>query len=161
MNEHSVGIFSLNVRGIGNSFKRKQVFLWLKKHPGCIYFLQETHSTETYEKIWKDEWGDNIYFSHGSSNSRGVCILTKNCNLDVVKQFHDNDGRILILDITLHGQKFTLANIYGFNNDNPTFFDDVDKNLSDFVCESVVIGGDFNIVLDVLKDKKGVQGTPR
>ena len=31
MNEHSVGIYSLNVRGIGNSFKRKQVFLWLKK----------------------------------------------------------------------------------------------------------------------------------
>ena len=41
MNEHSVGIYSLNVRGIGNSFKRKQVFLWLKNHPGCIYFCKK------------------------------------------------------------------------------------------------------------------------
>lgn len=97
MNDHhNVGIYSMNVRGLGNSLKRKQVFLWLKNHPGSIFFLQETHSTVNYVNNWRDDWGDDIYFSHGTSNSRGVCILTNNCNLHVVKEFHDNDGRILI-----------------------------------------------------------------
>ena len=145
----------MNVRGLGNSLKRKQVFLWLKNHPGSIFFLQETHSTVNSVNNWRDDWGDDIYFSHGTSNSRGVCILIKDCNLHVVKEFHDNDGRILILDILLKGQKFTLVNIYGYNNDNPIFFEEVENNLQEFVCESVVMGGDFNIILDVLKDKKG------
>ena len=155
MNEHNVGVYSMNVRGLGNSFKRNQVFLWLKNHPGSIYFLQETHSTIDSEKVWNDEWGDDIYFSHGTSNSKGVCILMKNINFDFVKSFNDIEGRILILDIILQGQKFTMANIYGYNYDNPGFFEDVERNLQDFVCESIIIGDDFNIILDVLKDKKG------
>ena len=147
MNDHNVGIYSMNVRGLGNTFKRNQVFLWLKNHPGSIFLLQETHSTVDSEKKWADEWGDKIFFSHGSSNSKGVCILFNNADFETIKHFNDNDGRILILDIILHGQKVTLANVYGFNYDNPNFFQNVEQNLQDFECESIIIGGGGTLIL--------------
>lgn len=155
MTGHSVGIYSMNARGLGNKFKRNQVFLWLKNQAGAIYFIQETHSTDTSEKLWSDEWGDTIYFCHGNSNSRGVCILMNNLDLDIHKQYQDDNGRVLILDTTINGQKFTLANIYGPNDDNPTFFEKIENALCEFDCESVIIGGDFNFVFDVNIDKKG------
>ena len=49
----------------------------------------------------------------------------------------------------------TLANIYAPNEDNPAFFEDLFYRLSDFNCDDIVIGGDFNLVFDLEKDKKG------
>ena len=49
----------------------------------------------------------------------------------------------------------TLANIYAPNEDNPAFFEDLFNRLSDFNCDDIVIGGDFNLVFDLEKDKKG------
>lgn len=49
----------------------------------------------------------------------------------------------------------TLANIYAPNEDNPAFFQDLFYRLSDFNCDDIVIGGDFNLVFDLEKDKKG------
>ena len=49
----------------------------------------------------------------------------------------------------------TLAYIYAPNKDNPAFFEDLFYNLSDFNCDDIVIVGDFNLVLDVEKDKRG------
>ena len=49
----------------------------------------------------------------------------------------------------------TLANIYAPNEDNPAFFEDLFYRLSDFNCDDIVIGGDFNLVFDLEKDKRG------
>ena len=50
-----------------------------KLKPSGLLFLQETHSTIDCEKKWKDEFGVDLHFSHGSSNSCGVlmtfCII--------------------------------------------------------------------------------------
>ena len=70
-------LLSLNVRGIGDNTKRREVFRWLKRyHKGgdSIIMLQETHSTPNSELVWEREWGSKIYFSHGANNARGVAI---------------------------------------------------------------------------------------
>ena len=54
-----------------------------------------------------------------------------------------------------NGKQLTSANIYAPNNDDPTFFTSVFERLADFKCDEVIIGGDYNLVLDVEKDKKG------
>ena len=41
------------------------------------------------------------------------------------------------------------------NNDDSNFFTWVFNHLADFKCDKIIIGGDFNLVLDVEKDKKG------
>ena len=48
----------------------------------------------------------------------------------------------------------TLVNIYAPNNDYPTFFQNLLDRILSFECEEVIIGGDFNLVMDVQKDKK-------
>ena len=45
-------VFSLNAAGVGDSFKRRKVFNYLKKFcsPKGVIFLQETHSVKKNEK---------------------------------------------------------------------------------------------------------------
>ena len=53
----------------------------------------------------------------------------------------------------------TLVNIYAPNNDNPTFFQNLLDRILSFECEEVIMGGDFNLVMDFQKDKKGGNAT--
>ena len=48
-----------------------------------------------------------------------------------------------------------MGNIYAPNDDNPNFFKNVLSHLLSFECEDIILGGDFNLVLDVQNDKKG------
>ena len=52
-------------------------------------------------------------------------------------------------------KSLTLANIYSPNEDKPAFFLDFFGYLDDFKCDDIIIGGDFNVVLDLEKDKSG------
>jgi len=63
------------VRGIREATKRRGIFSCLKDEKASFYFLQETYSEITDENVWKNEWGGEIIFSHGSNRSRGVCVL--------------------------------------------------------------------------------------
>ena len=72
-----VKLLSLNIRGLQDSKKRREIFTWLKhNHKGSKSFilLQETHSKKEDELMWKNEWGAQILFSHGTSQSRGVAV---------------------------------------------------------------------------------------
>ena len=71
-------IISQNVRGLKtDKVKRETVFNHLKSK-GDVIFLQETHSTMESEKLWKNECGNETFFSHGASNSCGVMIILSN-----------------------------------------------------------------------------------
>ena len=48
-----------------------------------------------------------------------------------------------------------MANIYVPNEDNPAFFFDLFDYLADFKGEDIILGGDYNLVLDLDKDKRG------
>ena len=69
-------IIMFNIKGLGSFKGRKKVFNYLKKHTtaNAIAFLQETHSTERNETIWKAQWGGEVRYSHGESDSRGILI---------------------------------------------------------------------------------------
>ena len=48
-----------------------------------------------------------------------------------------------------------MLNIQCSKQRRPNFFTSVFERLADFKCDEVIIGGDYNLVLDVEKDKKG------
>ena len=64
-------------------------------------------------------------------------------------------GRFLICDIRTNGIYLTIANLYAPNDDSKSFFTNCFDHLRDFKGDDVIIGEDFNLVLDVEKDKKG------
>ena len=67
----------------------------------------------------------------------------------------DPNGRFIICDITAEKNCMTIATLYAPNDDNPNFFLNFFDHLNDFQCDEVIIGGDFNLVLDLDMDKKG------
>jgi len=71
-----------------------------------------------------------------------------------LKAYADPKGRFIICDLITNGKHITLANIYAPNEDDPNFFTSVFNQLLDFKCGEIIVG-DFNLVLNVDKDKKG------
>ena len=148
-------IASLNVRGIGNNAKRREVFNWLRAKKFSTYMLQEVHCSENTTDSWTREWGYKALFSCCSSSKAGVSILcNNNFNLNVIKTLQDPNGRFIICDIEADGKLLTLGNIYAPKKDDPNFFDTFFDRLSCFECDDVVISGDFNLVLDVENIKR-------
>ena len=151
-----IQICSLNVRGLRDIEKRRQMFYWLKQKSFNMFLLQETHGTPEMENIWENEWGYKICYSHGTSDSRGVAVLFRNnFSLSIHKIKADTEGRFLILDISANEYRFTLVNIYAPNEDKPEFFTNIYNELSDFPTDSLIIGGDFNCVQNISVDKQG------
>ena len=160
MNESlDIKIFSLNVNGLGDKVKRQAIFNKLKRKGNGIFLLQETHSSNNFEKYWKDQWGGNkIYFSHGSSNSKGVCIIfSENIECNITKEIKDNEGRYIILDVVIKDKIYTLANLYAptsnMKHDQLRVFGEFQFALKSFTLENTIIGGDFNIHLNPRLDK--------
>ena len=139
--------------------KRREIFRWLKTKKYVIFFLQEVYCSKDKEICWTSEWGYSTIFSSLSSDSAGLCILfNNNFSFHVLKTISDPKGRFIIVDIKTESKTLTLANILAPNNDDPFFFKNVFKHLLAFECKEIILGGDFNLVLDLQKDKKG--GSP-
>ncbi|CAG2224184.1 E3.1.11.2 [Mytilus edulis] len=64
----------------------------------------------------------------------------------------DLSGNFVILDITIQDYRITLAAIYGPNNDEPAFFDNIKNKISHFGNSSIVVVGDWNVVQDYEMD---------
>ena len=126
-----ISIASYNCNGLADNKKRPSVFTWLKEKEYNIYSLQETHSTVLDEVLWKKDRGGEIYFSHGQRNSKGVMVLINN-NFDLNVQIVQTDpqGRWIILNMLLDNKQIWLINLYGPNKDDPSFFENIYKNLS-------------------------------
>ena len=72
-----LSFISNNIKGIQAVSKRIKILEYLKN---CVtsngfIFLQETHSSVKDEKVWSNEFeGQQLFFSHGNTNSCGVTI---------------------------------------------------------------------------------------
>jgi len=110
-------ILSLNVRRIRDQIKRRSISSFLKDSKTNIFFLQETYSELNDEIIWKNEWGGEIFFSHGTRHSKGVCILINpsfHCQVDYC--YSNKSGRIVLTTIAIAPPKLSLCNIYAPKN---------------------------------------------
>ena len=107
-----------NCRGLADGRKRRSIFQWLKRYFSGITLLQETHSTEICENIWKKEWGGQIYFSHGTSCARGVAVLVpKNMSFIIENLIKDDNGCFILLDIKHVDWEIVICNIYAPTKD--------------------------------------------
>ena len=150
-------LISFNVNGISQTTKRQAIFNNIKKL-NCISFLQETHSCTSTENTWKKEIQGKIFFSHGTSNSTGVCIiLPLNLDYKIEDKICDQEGRILILKISIEKQSYILCNIYAptrdHKNDQINFIKKFKNMLLPYENENLLVGGDFNFYLDPSLDK--------
>ena len=146
-------IVSLNTRGLQSCEKRRAIFDKHRFHADLL-ILQETHSSKEIETIWENEWGGRIVFSHGTTAARGIAILIRKELKDSIENiFTDSAGRVIIIDISIKDVVVTVAAIYAPNKDSPSFFEELEELLR-ARSEHKIIIGDFNLVLDVDKDRE-------
>ena len=155
---------SLNVRGLREGKKQRDIFHWFKRYyqgNQCFVLLQETHSNPTDENIWKNEWCNDIIFSHRENNSKGVAILCpkQSQNTEILKTAGDKEGRMCLINLKHNSSEMCLINVYApVKNEKKSqlnFLDTLSSTLAEYETTSFVIGGDFNTYFDPVLDKYG------
>ena len=150
---NTVKIVSVNCQGLSDPRKRRDVFHYLRQKSYSIYLLQDTHFDPKMENCIRAEWGYKSYFASYNSNSRGVAILFNN-NLDffVKKVYKDMLGNYIFVTVTIMDREFLIVSLYGPNRDDPEFYAELEERINDVGLENIIIGGDWNLVLDYTLD---------
>ena len=86
-------------------------------------------------------------------------LLNSNFTYKVVEYKNIVDGRLQSLKLLINDKEYTILNVYGQNNDKVDFLNTLEKYIIDNNSDTFIIGGDFNTVIDVKKDKKN--GNPK
>lgn len=140
---------SMNCQGLANPQKRRDIFHYLRKKSYSIYLLQDTHFDPKLEHCIRAEWGNKCYFASYNSSSRGVAILFDgNFEFSVKKVYKDIGGNYIFASIQIMNKELLIISIYGPNRDDPVFYVELEKRIKEIGTENVVIGGDWNLVLD-------------
>ena len=152
-----IKVISLNVKGLRQYKKRRKIFNWCHKHGGdkCIYFLQETHGSKDIEKSWSNQWRGDIYFAHGTTQSKGVLTMaSEKLQYTLNSEILDPMGRFVIIDINVGESNFLLINTYAPNTEveQVEFFNTITKAIEKYSEENKIIiwGGDFNFCFDIM-----------
>ena len=156
----NINLMSANVRGINDFKKRRSIFNWIQKHNADIAFLQEVYSSPEIEKQWRNEWGGEILYTHGTKHSRGAMILIrKNFDCEVMNYTAEISGRIQILQIKIDDSITVLINVYAPCQENQqiNFLKSLLHLIEKEKCNdhNMIICGDFNVTLNPVLDKKG------
>ena len=156
-------IGSLNVRGLRDFSKRKEVFKYMKNKGLHVLCIQETHSTADEELLWKQQWGAGCtYYSHGSNLARGVAVFCSDSKVQTKAIYYDTEGRYVIINVVCKNYQTNIINIYAPNNDNPTFYSAMANKICELQLSELIIIGDFNLVLDPKLDRtENIQYHPK
>ena len=74
-NSNSFSISTLNVNGLRDHQKQKDVLNFLREQKSDIHFLQETHITVDNENYFRAVWGYNLWVAGADTNKNGVAII--------------------------------------------------------------------------------------
>lgn len=151
-------IASLNINGFRSKLKHNLISQFVTQNKIDILLLQETFvdNKNLAKNIEERLQSVNCIWNFGKANSCGVAILIFNKTICIEKYHLDFFGRVIRLDFSLNGfENFRIINAYF-----PTESTDRLEFISMFSqyligARNVILGGDFNFVLDTHLDKIG------
>ena len=150
---NTVKVVSMNCQGLADPRKRRDVFHCLRNKSYSIYLLQDTHFDPKLENCIRAEWGYKCYFASYNSSSRGVAMLFNiNFQFSVNKVYKDIAGNYIFATVRIMDKEFVIVSLYGPNRDNPEFYAELEEWISEVGFENLIIGGDWNLVLDFTLD---------
>lgn len=152
-------IISLNVNGFRSKIKQDLIKDFATKNNIDIVLLQETFvDNQTLAKSIEQNFNLNkrCIWNFGKSDSCGVAILLFNENI-CIENFHlDIFGRLIRLDFSCDGfSNFRIVNAYfpSVADERLEFIQDLSRHLCG--ARNLILGGDFNFILDPNLDKIG------
>ena len=140
-------IYSQNCRGLADRRKTQRCLTQYTVSARLTYI--KTSLISYVER----EWDVEAYINSHSRNRREVWIFLKNNFEYIIHRLDKNpEGNCLIIYITIEEVRFSLANIYRPNTDNPNFYMYVKNKLKSCGNADNIICGDWNLVMDPNKD---------
>ena len=149
MTDSDLLVLSANCQGLRDKKKQVDVINYLSRKNPSLLCLQDTHWTNEDEKYIKNLWKGECIINGNRTNSRGVAILI-NTNIEYsVKKIHkDQNGNLLMLDISINNMIFRLFNVYAPNTDSPAFFHELCTLIQEGAQDYTLICGDLNLTLN-------------
>ena len=153
---------TINVAGMNAPAKRAHIFKHLIQEGHDVIALQETHCTNQTLEAWEKEWPGISKWNTHTSKSAGVAILFHpKSDVEILDTQMDFNGRVLQLTVKMQNYTFQILNLYAPNPErqdfSESFMDNVQYHLDPTL--PALICGDFNMVEDFTKDRRG--GKPR
>lgn len=146
-------ILTWNCNGLNNPIKVRRISNLISKEKTHIVCLQETHYKKKVNNVLKSPLFCLAFQAPGSSKARGVAILiAKNFPFQEKEIKIDPSGRYILVKGKLEDKPLTIASIYSLNSDQLNFIKNTMEILSTFQDGEVIIGCDFNIIVDSLLD---------
>ena len=150
-------IASININGFRSKLKQNLIKSFVLKNKIDILLLQETFIdnitlANSIEQSFSLE--KRCIWNFGKSNSCGVAICLFNKHIQIQSFHTDVFGRLIRLDFSTDAfPNFRIINAY-FPVDTTERLDFL-NDLSQYICgaKNLIIGGDFNFILDTKLDK--------
>ena len=149
-------ICTVNVNGLRDFIKRRNVIQWLKLFRFDIVLLQETYLKSADFVYCKSIWDGPVFYSPAASNhSCGVAIACSRslpCTYTQIR--HDSNGRCISVLCTFQNTSFRLCNIYApcIPKERIRFFNELYLYTRGNI--PIILGGDFNCIMSSV-DRSG------
>lgn len=135
---------------------------YLNRHKVDIALLQETHLPRSDVTTFATSWGQHRYFANYSSYARGTAILIhKRLPFHLRYLCNDPAGRYMIVAGVLLDHALTLVCVYAPNTDDPCFFQDLYAQLHKISDTPILMGGDFNMLLNTSIDSSSISSSTK
>lgn len=128
--------------------------MFVRQHKSDFCFIQESHSVPDDGRLWRSQWGNDLWQAHGSEHYAGVATLKYNFPGTILLSVSDTSGHFILQVLTIENFTVIVINIYGYNSNHEndivleTLEKHIQKTLNNFPNSGIVIGGDFNMILN-------------
>jgi exonuclease III len=104
---------------------------------------------EIEDLFWVTRNGNYVTYFNSSRSARGVGIAIRRKISHKILQIRRDEAEenYILLDVEIKGKKLTLGCVYGPNENNVNFYRKLKRDVNEMV-NPVIIGGDFNTILD-------------
>lgn len=150
----SIKVLSANCQGLRDMKKRVDVLNYFKERKVDILCLQDTHWVDKDEPLIRSIWGNNCIIHGFKTNARGLAILFGGKVEYKINNIDKSVTNMLTVDIKISDIELKLVNIYGPNTDSPAFFQHLGSVIESCNLDYILLCGDFNLILDPVKDCK-------
>ncbi len=151
---HTLNILSLNVNGLNSAVKRTRVLEYLHRKSISCALIQETHLKQSDVARFQNKYYKLAAFSSAQNKTKGVLILVnRKLNLTIEHLGSDEKGRFVFIRCKIYNNRLALVSIYGPNETDSAFLTQISKTLLEEIDCPLVVGGDFNAVINPALDK--------
>ncbi len=124
-----------------------------RKSISCA-LIQETHLKQSDVARFQNKYYKLAAFSCALNKTKGVLILVnRKLNLTIEHLGSDEKGRFVFIRCKIYNNRLALVSIYGPNETDSAFLTQISKTLLEQIDCPLVVGGDFNAVVNPALDK--------